>query len=441
MFRNSAVLLVTTVAVLTFLGMKPVHAQQAGPGRLPSGLFGGGTATAEQLLALGLSAGGGYSSTVQTAKGVVTDGSTFGHVGGNLAYSFSRPRVALWASAASSAQYYPDVANQLPVRNVGSAGVSFNVPVSSRTSVTAAQTANYQPLQIVSLFPGLVAPGLGVGPSLPVDPDLATTGDGYVTYDSSASLGHQLSRRTAVTMALGYTRSGRLSAAGDVSTGRVGGRLTRNLARGLGVRLGYEYTRGAYRNTGTGQTAHFGHHNVDAGVDFDRALSLTRRTTFSFATGSTVVSDGVRSNFHLTGHALLNHDIGQSWHASVAYRRDVGFLGTFRAPVFSDSLAIGASGFLGPRLQMHSAIGAATGEVGLSQGNGFTSYYGTTGVTVGVTQYLGVDVNYSYYRSSFDTAVFLSTGVPDDFGRQSVRASVRVWVPLIHRARRSNAAR
>jgi len=50
-------------------------------------------------------------------------------------------------------------------------------------------------------------------------------------------------------------------------------------------------------------------------------------------------------------------------------------------------------------------------------------------------------VKYAYYRSAFGTTTLLAPGVPDHFNRQSVRASVRLWVPLIQRVRRTNVAR
>jgi hypothetical protein len=297
----------------------------------------------------------------------------------------------------------------------------------------------YQPLQIVSAFPVVVDPTLGLGQALQVDPTLATTSDGYLDYDADLSLNHELSRRSALAVNVGYSRRGRVSDTGYLSIVRAGGRFSRELARGLRARVGYELSRGGY--VAGGPTAFFNHHNIDAGVDYSRALSVTQRTTFAFGSGSTVVSDGVRSNFEITGFARLNHDLGRSWNTSAAYRREVGFLGTLNAPVFSDSLAVRLSGLIADKLHVHAAVGAAIGDVGLGLSNSFRTYYSTTGATFGVTQYLGFDVTYSYFRSKFETTALLAPGVPDEFQRQSVRASVRLWAPLIYRVGRTNVAR
>jgi hypothetical protein len=428
-------------AVLAMLGFTamPALAQQPRGSRLPEGLFGGGVAENGQSLAFDVSGGGGYSKGLRFVPAPVTAGSTFGHAAGSLRYSFIGSRLDAWASAASSAHYYADTTGQLPLRHVGTAGLNLRVPLSLRTHLTLGQTASYQPLQTVSPFPGLIDPGIGGGQALPIDPDLAPTSDGYVQYDSSASLSHELSRRTGVFVSASYRRGGRPSATGDLSIAHAGGGVTRELARGLGVRLGYRYTRGTYSETGPG--AQFDHQDIDVGLDFNRALSLTRRTRLSFATGSVILNDGDRTLFTVTGRAGLSHDIGRSWRASVSYRRGAEFLGTLRAPVVSDAMTTGLGGFVGPRVRAHASVGAARGNVGLDQGNSFVSYYTATGLTVGVTSYLGLDVNYSYYQSEFANTSLLIPGMPDQFERHSLRVSARLWVPLLTRTRRLNAAR
>ena len=70
-----------------------------------------------------------------------------------------------------------------------------------------------------------------------------------------------------------------------------------------------------------------------------------------------------------------------------------------------------------------------------------TSAYATTRLTVGVTQYLGLDVDYSYYQSDFANTSLLVPGMPDQFERHSLRVSARLWAPLLTRTRRLNAAR
>ena len=438
MFRSPATWL--TAAAMLIVAM-PTWAQDERGSRLPSGLFGGGVGDTEQLLSLGVSGGGGVNRTGQLTTATTLQPSrreTFGHAAGNLAYSLVRTRVGLSAGVSSAADYYSNAAQQLPVRHVAHAGASFAVPVTGRTTLNLAQSLSYQPVQTVSLFPSLLAPGVGVGPTLPIDPDLATTSEGYLSANSSAGVSYQLARRSAVSMDAGYQRRQPVSGGSDLSVAHAGGRYSRELTRSLGLRLGYAYTRGVYGDEA--QSNRFDHHHIDLGVDYGRALSLTRQTTLAFSTGSVVLSDGTRHRFNVNGHVRLSHALGRRWQASAAYRRSTEFLGTLRAPVAADGVSAGLSGMLGSRVHAHGTVGAARGSIGLSQGNSFTSTYASTGVTVGLTRNLGVSVTYAYFRSDFATPVLLAPGVPDQFDRQSLRASVRLWAPLISRVRRPNAA-
>ena len=104
----------------------------------------------------------------------------------------------------------------------------------------------------------------------------------------------------------------------------------------------------------------------------------------------------------MIGNARLNREIGRTWHAALAYDRDVGFLETFSEPVFSDSASLSVGGLFNRRTQFHAEAALSVGDVGLSGGdNGFNSYWTSIGVDFGLTRYLSLAVNYSFYSYSF----------------------------------------
>ena len=76
-------------------------------------------------------------------------------------------------------------------------------------------------------------------------------------------------------------------------------------------------------------------HSFDVGIDFHKALSLSRRTTLSFGTGTTAFADVNGTHIYATGNATLTRELGRTWFATAAYNRDVSFLSTFREPVLS----------------------------------------------------------------------------------------------------------
>jgi hypothetical protein len=54
---------------------------------------------------------------------------------------------------------------------------------------------------------------------------------------------------------------------------------------------------------------------------------------------------------------------------------------------------------------------------------------------------MNVGVDYAYYKYVFDPLIQLEPGVPRDVNRQSIRAHVSVWAPLMNKTRRLNASR
>jgi hypothetical protein len=70
-------------------------------------------------------------------------------------------------------------------------------------------------------------------------------------------------------------------------------------------------------------------HNVQAGINYGRPLSISRRTSFSFSTGSAIAVRDDLSNpdaapattARLTGNASLTHELGRTWTARATYRR------------------------------------------------------------------------------------------------------------------------
>jgi len=409
------------------------------------GLFGGGVGNTEQLLTLTASLGAGYDDNVladatgrggSTADPRAAQSGTFGQFAGDVSYGLDRTRVSFSASAATSSRYFPDLPAKFLGTHSGSVGTSLQLAEGTR--VMANHTTTYQPFQTLDLFPRLFETSFGQ--AQPGRQELSARLEDYLTHSSSVELTQRISRRSALVFSYAYRLSDFQERDGDFTTQSAGGRFTLGLMRGLGLRLGYAYSDGQYARLVDTRVVRG--HNLDVGVDFNRALSFSRRTTLSFGTGSAAIVDRDRTYYRVTGNARLNREIGRTWNASLAYNRGVGFVETFSEPLFSDSLTVGVGGMVNRRLQITSSIASSVGDVGLSgNGNGFDTYTGTVGVNFGLTRYMGLGVNYSYYRYSFESGVFLPAGFSREMDRQSVQAHLRVWVPLVHRARRPDASR
>lgn len=430
------------------LAAAPALAQPERPERPYRGLFGGGVGNAEQLLTLNASTGAGYDDNVLADSSGGTGGGpggfdprharsgSFGQFGGSLAYSLNRTRVSVGASAAASSRYYATLPTKLVATYSGSIGTSLQVAKGTRLQLSG--TASRQPFLTLGLLPGAFDPGLGE-PSL-ANFDAGIRRDDYLTYMSSVDLTQSLTRRASVTGSYARRTSEFTGASRDLRSWTGAGRFSFSLSRGLGVHAGYGYTGGEFGLIGGDRTVQGRH--IDAGVDFSRALSFSRRTTLSFSTGSSGIVDRDRTYYRIIGNARLNREIGRTWNASLAYNRGVSFLETFGDPVLSDAATLSLGGMVNRRLQYHASAGLSVGDVGFGAGSsGFDTYTGGTGVTFGLTRALGLALDYTFYHYAFQAGALLPQGLPREMNRQSLTASLSLWAPLVHRARRPNAAR
>lgn len=441
---------VTYAAVLLAI---PVAAQTPPTERPYRGIFAGGMGQTEQALTVTGSVGGGYDDNVQADQGFGIPapspptappqpgiGSTYAALAGGLAYTLTRPKISFGASGASAANHYFQLSDGLITSHSGNVGASFEL--SRRTQVSTYASIGYQPLYSFGLFPALAEPV--PGRAVPIDASFGAIGQSYLNTSAQAGVSQTLSSRSSVSARYTRTRSDFSSDDLDVTTQQVSGTFHRNIARGLNLRLGYGYAFGQYgsseRVRPEAEQPHG--HTIDAGIDFDRALSFSRRTRLSFGTGSTALKDFNETRYHITGNARLTHDIGRTWQVALAYNRGGEFVETLREPLFSDSVNFGLGGLVSRRVQFHSNAGAAFGQVGFGElDRGFRNYYGTSGVSFALNRHMALVVDYFLYRYTFDDTVALQPGMPPQLTRQSVRVTLDLWAPLFARGRRPDATR
>jgi hypothetical protein len=448
-FFQLHVLALVTLAVLAPLGVARLEAQGPTTGqddrderaRRPfRGLF-GSTASPNQdsatQLTLNGSAFGGYDGNILADRqggsmgpGDTTDGTL---VGGSLGLAYAKwgRHVDIGASLDSSAYYYPD--HEDLASSAYSAGFGLVADLSRRTRLSLGQTVGYQPYyQLSPLFPVIGDPVLGG--AAPSNLDLVVSQASGWMFGTSVQLDRQLGRRSTLQTFYSLSRS---DFDADPLTGEpifdldaqsAGFRFIRGLSRYASLRLGYAYRYGSYGG-GPG-TAEVNGHDIELGVDYARALSFSRRTSFSFSTGSSITETlGVR-HFNVVGSASLRHEIGRSWLAHLAYNRGVSLIGSFAQPVLSDSVGTGLTGLLGRRVYTSVSAGYANGRVGLEGGAArFTTYTGTASIQYAFTATLAAFTQYSYFYYDFPTVSVLPlTGRQD---RHSVRVGLQLSLPLL----------
>jgi hypothetical protein len=423
------------------LATVPAAAQSPRPGRPYRGLFASGTADATHLLTASGSFGIGYDNDlIADARGGNTTSGTsweggLGNFSGGLSYSLQEEKFTLSGSLGTSVRYYPSLAQTLVHGSSGS--LSLSAPLGTRAGLSVGGSVSYQPHSFSALFPTELP-----SPVQEADtPDLDTIVDTepYVSYQANAGVSYSLTSRTSLSGGANY-RAAAQSAANASDFYRYGGgvSLSHNIGRGLDFRVGYSHSVAHYspEYEVTSQS-------IDAGLDFSRALSISRRTTLSFSTGTSMTATGTSPRrFRIVGGASLQHEIGRSWHTALGYGRRVTIHESWLEPVMSDGVTATLSGLLTRRLQFSASANGALGTVGAeTNAPGFDSVSANASLSTALTRFMSIGVTYAYYHHRFDEGAALPFGVRPQMDRQSIRASVSLWAPLVTLTRRSNASR
>jgi hypothetical protein len=213
--------------------------------------------------------------------------------------------------------------------------------------------------------------------------------------------------------------------------------------RGLTLQAGYASRQGTYHDVAEDSAVdrRVRTDSIDAGLSYSRALSFSRRTHFAFSSGSTVVSDGGARRYDLIGNATLTREVGRTWDAALTYSRQAGFVDTFAAPAFNDSVAASMAGLITRRIRVSAGAGATRGQVGVRNANGYRSYQGNVQLGVALNRVIECSFDYVAYSYEFDNADFVPIVAGTRATQQIAQVSLGVWVPLFERARRPHAAR
>jgi hypothetical protein len=423
---------------LTLLACIPAAAQAplqpTRPERPYRGMFASGVDNSGQSLTATSTLSGGYDDNIladATGRNALRNGQggTLGQLSAGLNYTLSASRASVNAGLGTSIRYYPSLGNDY--FKTYNASIGGQVQLFQTPNVTLYQSVSYRPFTFLSAFPDAGEP---VGASSAPEPDFVPIASQYMAYAGGVDLNQQLSRRLSFNSSYGYGTTDRTETRFLRQTGSAGFQV--GMTRDLSLRLGYRYTRADYRGRGLVET-----HRPDVGLDFRRALSLTRRTSLTFGVGTEASVYNETTRFRATGNATVTHEIGRSWSAVGAYQRGTSFVETLSEPIFGDSGSVTLVGLVTRRIQFQAVASGSTGHSGFSTARNYNTYRGSVGLSTALTRFMNIGIDYAYYNYKFDALIELEPGVPRDLDRQSVRAHVTLWAPLLNRSRTANASR
>ena len=361
----------------------------------------------------------------------------YGGLNAGAQYSHQGERVSAALGGGIAVNRYTARYTQNRTASMYLADGNVALKITSRTTLSGSTTFTYAPEYRLSLFlePGSPTGVPDVFNTVAPDYDLFRS----VAYRTSAvvRLSQAVGKRTSLAGWYALTDVNYDGAAYDYRSHAAGAGLTHGLTRNLGLRLGYSFATPTYAAAlsplGTQRV-----YNIDAGVDYSRALSLSRRTRFSFSTGSALlVTDPAAAganqdvSYRLIGGADLTREIGRTWTAQASYRRSVDFREGFAAPFLGDGVSAGIGGLFNRRVRFTSSINYSFGTVGVGSSTRFHAYSVNSGMEFALSKVLAAFVRHVYYVYDFDARVALDPRFARTFDRQGARIGLSASFPLI----------
>lgn len=180
-------------------------------------------------------------------------------------------------------------------------------------------------------------------------------------------------------------------------------------------------------------------HTIDAGVNYGRALSFSRRTSLSFGTGSAIavterdtIPDGrQRTTVALTGNASLVHQMGRTWTAQLDYNRGFRTYDGFDDLHLTDTVQAGLGGLISRRLSFRADARWASSSIQTATGGGQQGQAANVRLQYALTSYLAAYAQYLYHEYRFTDDVLIDQRLPRRLDRQGVRVGLTTTIPLI----------
>lgn len=421
-------------------------AQRPRPDRVYRGLFGGNGANpnSAQQLDLNISLLGAYDDNVLADSSQVGVDPRFQKSGAygtgtvSLDYSRRASRVTFDVTGGTSYRYYPSLSELDGANTFVSAGVSAKL--TSRTDVRATESVSYSPFYSFGDFPGQA--GASPGDIAPIASDYPLASNAAIALFSMAEISHRLTPRVSLTADYSLQHTDFRSSHQVIDAWTAGGKIGYQLTSHATAKFGYHYRRSTSPFYYEGKPIEG--HDLDVGIDYNRALSFSRRTTFGFTTGTSIFrsftpSGGVsgtgglyNTHYLATGSAFLNRQMSRSWTGRLSYQRGVQYMPGFGGPFVSDAVYATLGGFAGARSRLNFSASYTSGQVGIAvAGQSYSSYQGAADYQFALNKYVALSAAYNYYHYLFDPTVALPPGMNRGLNRQSVRAGLSFWLPLV----------
>jgi hypothetical protein len=323
-----------------------------------------------------------------------------------------------------SARYYDSLGS---VTQEHQGGFGFSAQTGRRTQVRGEASVLYTPYHQL----------LGV-PELEGQPAAGPVVDGAVAvsealiYNAAFGIGREFGRNTGLEFDAGARIARYGSADRDTNAGHVGAIFSRQLTRGVALKLG-----DTMRVLEGGNRERIIAHNVTAGIDYGKSLAFSRRTRLAFNSGTAIVSDDLGPQYGVIGMAQLTHEIGRTWSVASAFDRNLKVVDLVPAPFFANAMSVYVGGTVGRRVSLRTRGAYAFGDVRTEQADAarYSSVISETRVAVALWRHFQIYVEHLYYEHRFPVELALPDGLSHRRIQNGARVGLNIWAPLVRAIR------
>lgn len=424
-----------------------VVAGQPGTAR---GLLGdGGGATGSPTLALTIDLNSGYDDIVLPASEASVDefvplqSGYASTAAAGLRYqvgTVARHVLGLGSGSISQQQIASGLPSYRLVQGQGSLEAATNV--GRRSGVSVAVGTSYEPTYLFGAFDSL---GQNVPEQNPLEPTTTPTADPTFTLTAQRWLASRAGGRahhnwtSRQRMNLGYEGTWVRPVSGlgfESQSYSTSLDHTWRPKPTTGVDFSYRYQRNA-QTFEVGAEQLFSTHTAETRLRYERRLSPRRSASFMVGGGLVKIGAAGSSDrgplqfYSPTISGAIRVGLVSAWGVSLSVRRDVTVLyGLSAEPFESDAATLGVDGSVKRRLWMGVTGGYTQGRNRLARAGDYEQRMLNAQLRYAFGAHVGVVVLYSYSKHELRNVAVAPSGFPAEFGRNSVRVGLTMWLPL-----------
>ncbi|MEO8076596.1 MAG: hypothetical protein ABI818_09730 [Acidobacteriota bacterium] len=347
-------------------------------------------------------------------------------VGSVLAYGFMGRIATVESLTGGTWQHYSTLPGFRPTRYFERA--QLRVKVRPHTEVRLRGDVLYSPYYSLGLTGDPDAEAGALTPDAQ-EPFVLTREN--IRVDAQVEIVHRPSPRSEVAADYIFADTKFLNEGFHLRSHQAGVRYRRNMTEHAHLRLGYRFQQWSFAEA---DAPTLRGHDINVGIDYNRALPSSPRTRVGVDFGSTVAKQPGTTRVDVTGAAFIARRLSPLWVTSAVYTRAVDARAGITQPVyfFSNTAALSLAGIVARRALVRLVGSYVRGTFSAGPLDDHSrSWNGTAGVSFrlkGVTA-LFAQATASTLRVS--ERLRNITGLPVMVDRVAVTGGLTIWLPLV----------